>query len=87
MKPLTEIKKCSKCNDTLENTQLICWTCHCQIKEKILLEQAQEFEKNELEFLIKANKLLPFSKGLRMIEERIKELTKEVQGEENDSRL
>jgi len=32
MKPLTEIKKCSKC-------------CHCQIKEKILLEQAQEFEK------------------------------------------
>jgi hypothetical protein len=44
---------CSMCNDTLENTQLICWTCHCQEKEKV----EQSVKEDVLKFVNKGIEL------------------------------
>lgn len=73
--------KCFKCNDTLENTQLICWTCHCKEKEKVWIEAKKEI----LELINKTK--LPEDKDYRYSNkyidnwiDELKQLQKEVGG-------
>jgi hypothetical protein len=54
-----------------------------QEQEKWIEKGKLQAQKEELEFLEQVYKLLPFSKGLRMIEERIRNSKKKLE-REND---
>ena len=49
-------QKCSVCKDGLTNTQLICWTCFCEMKDKVREEGAKVWRNKYLNFIRKSKK-------------------------------